>query len=134
MFEKATMFEIAAMLKFRYPTNRGELATEDLWDMPLTRPDGFSLDDLAKSLNRQVKESDEESFVVEKSDINMILETKFSIVKHIIKVKLDEIREAEELCAKRGKKEKILNIIAKKEDESLESESLDDLKKMANEL
>ncbi len=134
MSDELTMFEVAVRLKFRFTTNRGDLTTEDLWDMPLTRPDGFSLDDLAKSLNKQVKESEEESFVVEKSDTNMVLETKFLIVKHIIKVKLSEIKEAEDFYVKRVKKVKILNIIAKKEDEVLEGESVDDLKKMANEL
>jgi hypothetical protein len=128
------MFEKASRKKLRFDTVKGLVTTEDLWDMPLTRADSFSLDDLAKSLNRALKESEEESFVVKKSSENTILDLKFSIVKHVIKTRLAEIEERENAAATKAKKEKILAIIADKEDDSLKDKSISALKKMVADL
>lgn len=129
------MFEKASRKKLRFETLKGNLTAEDLWDLPLlTRGNGLSLDNIAKGLNKQIKEADEDSFVVEKSTANTTLELKFDIVKYIIKVKLEEKEIRENLLAKKAQKEKILSIISKKEDESLENTSLEDLKKMAESL
>ena len=119
-------------MKLRFETARGQVAVEDLWDMPLTGK--FSLDNLAKSLNRSVKEGGEESFVVKKSPKDRILDLRFSIVKRIIKVKLDDIEAKEETLTNRAKKDKILNILEDKEDESLRGMSTKDLKRLAKKL
>ena len=128
------LFEKASRLKLRYETVRGLVATEDLWDMSLTSTSGFSLDDLAKSLSRALKESEEESFVVKKTSAENVIELKFEIVKHVIKTKLEEIESAENAAANKAKKEKILGVIAEKEDDSLKGKSMTALKKMVAEL
>jgi len=129
------MFEKASRTKLRCNTDRGYLSTEDLWDLPLiSRRGNFSLDDLAKKLNRQIKEAGDESFVTERSPANATLELKFEIVKHIIKVRLDDLEQRENAEVLRVKKKKILEIIAGKEDEELAGKSVDDLKKMVEEL
>ncbi len=124
------MFEKSSKLKLRYSTDRGLINTEDLWDLPLLP----SLDNLAKDLNRELKESEEESFVVQKNTVNEIIELKFSIVKHIIKSKLEENTRVENEVAKKLQKEKILSIIASKEDEELKDKSTGDLKKLLEDL
>lgn len=129
------MFEKASQMKLRFTTNRGDVTTEDLWDIPLTsRNNGFSLDDLAKSLNAAVKESGEESFVVKKTRVNSLLELRFEIVKHIINVKLEEAEQEKNAAANKLQKEKILAIITDKEDDGLRDMSLKDLKKAAKKL
>jgi hypothetical protein len=128
------MFEQASKQKFRFRTDKGMVTVEDLWDMPLTSNTKSSLDTIAKDLNKQLKESEEESFVVTRTNKNKTLDAKFEIVKHIIKVKLDEIQKNEEKEVKASKKEKLLNLIYEKENEELKSKSLDELKLMINDL
>lgn len=128
------LFEQASRLKLRYGTARGNIAVEDLWDLPLTSTTGFDLDTLAKALNRAIKQSEEESFVVTKNAIDALLELRFDLVKHVIEIKLDEAKQQKNAVTTRLQKEKILNIIANKEDEKLKGESLTKLKKMVEEL
>ena len=95
------MFEKSSRLKLRFETDRGNVSVEDLWDMPLTSRATTSLDDVAKQLHRSLKENEEESFVIEKSGANEMLEMKFSVVKHVIKVRLAE-QAASENAAEGG--------------------------------
>jgi len=125
------MFEKALRKKFRFPTNKGLLTTEDLWDLPLTGQ--ISLDSLAKNLNRQLKDC-QESFVEKKSDKNVDLEHQFEIVKYIIDYKLKMAEAKKKERETKEKKQKIMQIIMEKEVEDLKSQSVDDLKKMLDEL
>lgn len=128
------MFEKASKLKLRFETERGNVTTEDLWDIPLVAPNNMSLDHIAKTLSRALKEDEEESFVIAKSTKNYDLELKFEIVKHIIKYKLQEKEKRENEAANKLKKEKILSILADKEDDALKGKSVASLKKMLDEL
>ena len=128
------MFEKASRLKLRFSTSKGDITVEDLWDLKLTSRNGFDLDSVAKSLNTAVKESGEESFVLKRNTKNAILDLKFEIVKHIIKVKMDEAEVAEKSAENKSKKETIMTIIANKQNEELEGKSVDELTKMAESL
>jgi len=122
------MFEQASKMKLRFTTPKGLINVEDIWDLPLE-----SLDDLAKGLNRSIKESDEESFIVKKTKANNRLNLQFEIVKYIIKDKLEAIEALENRLANKARKEKIMNIISEKEDNSLKNKSVAALKKMLDE-
>ena len=112
------MFEQATKLGLRFSTVRGDLTVEDLWNLPLTGKTRINLDDIAKGLNKELQSS-EESFVETKTKEDSILNLKFDIVKHIIKVKLEE-RDAAKLSAKKAQeREKLLQILASKQDEEL---------------
>lgn len=128
------MFERATKDKLRFDTNFGNITVEDLWDLPLTDSMSTSLDDVAKGLNKKIKENGDESFVTKKSTGSGVIELKFDIVKHIIAVRLEEIKKVENALIVKAKKEKILSIIATKEDESLGAVSVEDLKTMLAEL
>lgn len=123
------MFEQATRMKLRFQTPVGNVSIEDLWDLPLLRGKA-NLDDIAKSINRKLKESAEESFVVERSSENTELSLMFDIVKHVIKVKLEEKEQAKAASEKKERKERILSILADKEDEELKSKSSDELKSL----
>lgn len=118
------MFEQAVRQKLRFKLSNGFATTEDLWDLSLQ-----SLDTLAKSLNKQVKESEEESFISTKTKENKELELKFEVVKHIIKVKLDEAAEKKTRLEKAQRKAKIKEILEEKENESLKGKSTEELLK-----
>jgi hypothetical protein len=122
------MFEKADRLKLRFESSRGSLTKEDLWDLPLIKGD-LCLDNLAKALNKAVKENEEESFVVKKSNANEVLGLKFDIVKHIIKVKLDEAEQNEKKVENKARKDTILEIMHKKKNAELEDKSTEELEK-----
>ena len=129
------MFEQAARLKVRFDSPKGLLSVEELWELPLTvRNGGASLDNIAKGLNRQIKETDTESFVVKAPKADAVLKLKFEIVIHIISVRMAEAAVAEAAAEKAKQKDKILAVIARKQDEKLEGASLEDLQKMVSEL
>ena len=121
------MFEEATRLKLRFNTGLGNLAVEDLWDLPLLG-EKASLDSIAKWLNKAIKEESEESFVVKKTIANAVLNLKFEIVKHIIDVKLEEAERREKAAETKAKKERIMAILEEKQDDDLKSKSADELK------
>jgi hypothetical protein len=127
-------FEKASRLQLRFDTTKGLITVEDLWDLKLTSRNGFDLDTVAKSLSKAVKESGEESFVQKRTAKNAVLELKFDIVKHIIKVKMDEADVAEKAAENKTKKATILSIINTKQNEELQGKSVDELTKMAESL
>ena len=122
------IFEFATRNKVRFPF-KGMISVEDLWDLSLT-----NLDSIYKTLNKQVKQSEEESLLNTKASVDTELEVQIAIVKHIVSVKLAEKEVAEKASAKKAQKQKIMSIIATKENEALQNSSIDDLKKMLDEL
>ncbi len=50
-----SMFEQAARKQYRYPTTRGFVTTEQLWEMPLQSKTGFDLDTTARTINANLK-------------------------------------------------------------------------------
>jgi hypothetical protein len=133
------MFEKASRLKLRFESPKGLLSVEDLWDLPLTSTrNGANLNDLAKAMNRELKASAEEDFVNQTatadSIIRTLLQLRFDIVKHIINVRLAENAAAKAKADAKEKKDRILAIIERKQNEKLEGASLEDLQKMVAEL
>ena len=122
------IFEFATRNKVRFPF-KGMISVEDLWDLSLT-----NLDSIYKTLNKQVKQSEEESLLCTKTSVDTELEVQIAIVKHIVSVKLEEKENAEKASAKKAQKQKIMSIIATKQDEALQNSSIDELKKMLDEL
>ncbi len=116
------MFEKASRVKLRFNTSAGVLAVEDLWDLRLVE-----LDTLARKLNKEVKELEEESFIEKPLFKNELLVLRFNIVKHIIDVKLAERDAANQAKDKAAHKEKLLAILAAKDNEALQSKSRDEL-------
>lgn len=122
------MFEYATRNKVRFPF-KGLISVEDLWDLTLT-----NLDSIYKTLNKQVKQSEEESLLNTKTTVDKELDVQITIVKHIVAVKLAEQEAREKASAKKAQKQKIMAIIASKQDEALQNSSVEDLQKMLDEL
>ena len=117
------IFEKATRIRLRFETSRGNLNVEDLWKLPLTE-----LDKLAIALNKQLKEASEESFIKTKTNNTVLLELRFDIVKHIIDTLLAENEEKKKAADKKAKRDQLLELIAKKENQELEGKSLEELK------
>jgi hypothetical protein len=122
------MFEKATRLKLRF-THKGLCTVEDLWDIPLE-----SLDRIFKDLNIKLKAQKEESLLETRSKEDEILDLKISIVKHIVEVRLSEQKARTDLAAKSAKKQKLLGIIAEKQDNALRDMSVDELTKLVDDL
>lgn len=125
------LFIDATRLKLRFNTTVGVLSIEDLWDLPLESKNKLNLDSIAIALHRELKDTKDESFI-SKSKANPILELKLEIVKYIIDTKLQEADARVKAKAKSDQKSKIDSIISRKEDESLESLTLEELKALRN--
>jgi hypothetical protein len=128
------MFEKAIREKYRFATVRGSVTTEDLCDLPLLNGHDVSLDNIAKDLSRAIKDSEEESFVVKRVGSDDILILKLDIVKHIIKTKIEEAECREKKVVIKAKKERIMAILADKQDDTLKGKSEEELKELLEEL
>lgn len=128
MMKEMNIFEYATRGALRFPY-KGSQSVEDLWQLSVRE-----LDSIYKTLNKQVKQSEEESLLSTKASVDTELEVQIAIVKHIVSVKLAEKEAAEKASAKKAQKQKIMSIIATKENEALQNSSIDDLKKMLDEL
>lgn len=128
------MFEQASRLKLRFDTSLGKLTIEDLWDLPLSSRKGASLDNVAISLSKKVKDEVETSFVKKRDKANARLELKFNLVKHIIEVRLAEIDKAEQSAVAKTKRDAIDTILLEKEADALKGMSVEDLEKLKAEL
>jgi len=119
------MFEKASRLRLRF-NYKGLIAVEDLWSLSVE-----NLDNMFKDLNRLLRDRQGESLLEEtsRSDPDH-LELKIDIIKHIVKVKLEEKKTQEEKLLRLEKKKKILQFISEKQDEELRGKSVKDLEKL----
>ena len=114
---------------YRYESVRGLLTTEDLFDLPLTGNNGFNLDQVAIAIDEKMEKLGSKSFVNSnaKSAQRKVEEAKLEIVKDIIADKIEEQEKVKRAAEKAAKKQKILELLAKKQDESLEAKSEEEL-------
>lgn len=112
----------------RFPF-KGMISVEDLWDLSIQ-----NLDKVFKTLNSQRKEAQEESLLSAKSSEDEILDTQIEIVKYIVGVKLDEQAARIKATENKEKKQKIMALMAKKDDEALENMSKEELQKLLDEI
>ena len=112
----------------RFPY-KGLATVEDLWDLPVTE-----LDKIYKSLNAKEKQAQEESLLEIKTSEDEELTAQIEIIKYIVSVKLEEKKAAEMAKERKEQKQKIMSILASKQDEALQGKSIEELEKMLDEL
>lgn len=118
------MFETAVRNKYRFPF-KGMLSVEDLWDLNV-----HDLDSIFKALNSQAKREKEESLLAVQSDADTELETKIAIIRHIVSVKLAEKEAAKTERENKEKKQRIMAILADKQEDDLRSKTVEELTAM----
>ena len=122
IFEKATRQK----LRFNY---RGLCSVEALWDIPLQALDVMYVELASAAENTKVA-----SLLGVKNDGDEETALKIGIIKHIVSVKLEE-RDLRETAAKRKEqKQKILELIQEKQDESMRGKSVEELTALLSEL
>lgn len=124
------MFKEATRLKLRFPSNKGELTVEQLWDLSLN-----SLKNIVKSMynakKKFTKMDDELSFLegVEDSEEQKLAELRYNIVKDIYTTKANENKEALSTAEKKAKKQQLLEIMQRKREQKFENMSEEELQK-----
>lgn len=113
------IFERASRRKLRFPSDRGELSTEQLWDLDL-----LSLDKIARTVNTALKSVTEESFIETKPNpAQRGCELQLEIVKHVIASKQADIKAAEARAEKADRRRKLVDALGAKEEEELGKKS-----------
>ena len=122
------IFQLATKNKYRFESPTGLLSVEDLWGLPLTttNPRGASLDGIASELHKQIN-STSFSLINETSATDTVLKNKFEIVKFIVedrKAANEAVRKAK---ATKEHNQKIMDLIARKQDQGLEQLTVEQL-------
>lgn len=125
------LFILASRKKYRFPSDKGDLTTEQLWDVPLTSRNGYSVDNIAIAVNRELRSLQEESFVQNRSNPRRSeLQNMLDILKEVIAIRQAESEQATELAKKQSQKKVIQEAIERKRQQNLESMSLEELEAM----
>lgn len=122
------LFLLASRKKLRFPSDRGDLTVEQLWDIPLTSRSGFSVNNIAITVNNELKSIEEESFVETSSnprrdDLKAMLE----ILKTVISIRQSEAKARTEAVERAAMREQLLEAIETKKREGLANSSLEEL-------
>lgn len=124
------LFERATRAKFRFTSPRGNLDTEQLWDLPLQSKSFFDLDTIAKGLNQALKAASEESFVTPTSNpARGELTAKLDVVKAVIAYKIAENERRRTAANKASEKQFLLELLDKKRGDALGELSVDEIQK-----
>lgn len=123
------MYKEALKMKLRFATSKGNLSTEDLFSLNLQ-----DLDKIAVGLDGELSKSPKKSFISDVTPETKVVELRFNIVKDIINTKLAEKVAKEQSKEKQAKKAQLMEILARKQAESLENLSEEELLKRIQEL
>jgi hypothetical protein len=130
-----SLFLAATRNKLRFPSTRGDLVVEQLWDIPLTSKSGFSVNDIAVAVNRELKSLQDESFV--DTSVNPRRDELFlslEILKEVIRIRQDEAKQRTASAARESLRRQIQDAIATKQQEELTSGSVEELQARLREL
>lgn len=122
------IFEKASRVSLRFPSNKGLLAAEQLWGIPLQSKNGFDLDSIAKSVNSVLKTGAETSFVsTASSPAQDEAQLQMDILKYVIADRLAENEAARGAAARKAERERLVGILGDKQEEDLRKLSADEL-------
>jgi putative N-acetylmannosamine-6-phosphate epimerase len=129
------LFLKASRLKLRFDSAKGPINVEDLWDLPITSDKKMNLADIGLAIKAKLDSVAGLSFVKQAiPTADATDQLRFDIIRHVIETKQEENAAASTARDNAQKKQRILQLIAEKEDDSLKGKSLDDLKAMAESL
>ena len=120
----ADLFKVAVKKKYRF-NYKGVLTVEDLWDLSVE-----DLDKIYKNLKFKLKDASEESLLNTVSKEDKELNNKIEIIKVIVADKLAAKEKAQKAQLQKQQNQRILEIIADKQDAALKEKSLEELTAM----
>ena len=124
-----SMFEQASRLRIRFATEKGNLTVEDLWSLSLVH-----LDSIAVHLSKLLEENPRTTFLSTQGSDNQILKLSFDIAYYILSKRLEEDRLAKLTEQNKQKRKLLTDLLHEKEQDSLKSLTLEELKAQIAEL
>lgn len=117
------LFKEATKHNYMFPTAKGFVNIQMLWTLPLTvtSKQDVSLDTVAQTIYRELKDTEEVSFVSVNSTASNVLSNKLEIVKAIIADKQAELAARKEEADKKAELQRLTDILADKDDDALKS-------------
>lgn len=119
------IFKEAVSKQIRIQSNKGLLNVEQLFTLSIN-----DLNDLAVQLDEQYEKSNKKSFLTKTSAKDKIAKLKFDLVYEILTDKLQEAEELANASAIKEHNNKIISLIAEKQDESLKGKTIKQLEAM----
>lgn len=118
------MYKEASRLKLRFQTSKGLLSVEQLWDLSLTE-----LGNCIKSVKKVLKKNDDDelSFLEDNKVTDVENETRFAVLKDVYLTKKKESDDARNAAEIKAHNQKILGIIAEKQEANLRSMTVEEL-------
>ncbi len=126
------IYKKAAKKKLRFSTNRGSLPVEQLFDLPK--------EEIRQLVRKAREDARKSSGEVNDSELSFLDspakakatddELRFEILKDIYLTKKTAEEKAQKKAEAKANNKKLLEIIARKQDEALEKKSIKDLEKM----
>jgi hypothetical protein len=124
------MYKKALSLKIRFQTTKGLLTIEDLFDLNMSQLSNV-IRNLKTKINKITKDDDELAFLGNtESKVDEELTLQYEIAKDIYLDKKSEKEKLKGAKEEKVRKEKIMGLIAEKEDQELKDLSVEELRKM----
>lgn len=118
------LFKTATKKKYRF-NYKGQVTVEDLWDLSVEE-----LDKIYKNLKSLQKNASEESLLQTVTKEDKELNNKIEIIKTIVTDKLAAKDRAIKAASQRAQNQRILEIMADKQDAALKEKSIEELQNM----
>lgn len=122
------LFEMATRSKLRFPSTKGELSVEDLWDLS-----DKDLDVVYKNLKDQEVKSSEES-LLDDANVDLKLTAAIGIVRYIFTTKRNERLEAKELIDKKRNQQLYIDALSRRKLKDIDNMSVEELEAKIAEL
>ena len=126
------IYKKASKKKLRFSTNRGVLSVEQLWDLPKEeiRELVIKAREVAQKSSGEIKDT-ELSFLDSPAKTKATDDDlRFEILKDIYLTKKSAEEKAQKKAEVKRNNQKLLDLIARKQDEALEKKSIKELEKM----
>ena len=125
------IYKYAAQTRLRFPSNKGDLTVEHLFQLPLKSASGCDLDTVAREINSELKGVSEESFVEDAKSNPARKQTAImlDIVKDVIATRRAAAKAVADQRDLKAKRDKLLDALAAAEGKALSGLSVEDLKK-----
>lgn len=124
-------FKQASKQKLRFNTSKGLLSTEQLWDLKLT-----PLASVVRSLKKELKKDNDDdlSFLDETATpVDKDTQLRFNVAKEVYLAKKEERDAIANEAARKEHNQKIMALIADKNEESLKGKTIEELTAMLQE-
>lgn len=119
-------YKKAAQMQLRFPTSKGYLSVEQAWSLSLT-----DLANAIKAVKKLLKGTSDDDSELSFLDENKVVDTenqlRFNILKDIYVTKQEENKKAKTATERKAFEQKILAIVAEKQEGALRDKSVEEL-------